>query len=113
MTEYQFLLDDGRGADLMTETVEAGDDAEAELLGRMRLSAAPSLQRIIIMRRAFEVAVLQRPQQRSTGPSRTLFDAPGERNRLSPCTSGVGVPDHPVQQPLLRWEATWSITHGT
>lgn len=62
MTEYQFLLDDGRGADLMTETVEAGDDAEAELLGRMRLSAAPSLQRIIIMRRAFEVAVLQRPQ---------------------------------------------------
>ena len=46
----------------MTETVEAGDDAEAELLGRMRLSAAPSLQRIIIMRRAFEVAVLQRPQ---------------------------------------------------
>ena len=56
MTEYQFLLDDGRGADLMTETVEAGDDAEAELLGRMRLSAAPSLQRIIIMRRAFEVA---------------------------------------------------------
>lgn len=43
----------------------------------------------------------------------TPFDAPGERNRLSPCTSGVGVPDHAVQQPLLRWEATWSITHGT
>ncbi|WP_313553135.1 hypothetical protein [Brevundimonas sp.] len=59
MAEYQFILDDGRSAELEIDSVEAMDDEEAELLARMRLATSPMLEKIIIMRRSVEVATLE------------------------------------------------------
>jgi len=60
LAEYQLLLDDGRSADFMAVTIEAGDDEEAMLLGRIHLSATSEIQRIVILRWSLQIAALER-----------------------------------------------------
>lgn len=62
MAEYQLILDDGRSTDLMAETVEAVDPAEAQLLAQLRFAASPDLFSTLVTRRGMEVALVRRPQ---------------------------------------------------